>query len=87
MINTNQVKVNEIIKLVAREQGLNIVDVERAVSNIFDATSEIMEESGTNVIYLRYFGTFGGKLSRIKSIERAIQRKIDKDLKNGKEDI
>jgi len=74
----NQVQINKLELQCAKEFDVDTIDVDRIVSDIFGFTAKLMSEKKDNVIYLRYLGTFGGKLSRSNQIEKVKKNKDGK---------
>lgn len=84
MSSINQSRINDIIKMVANQNEIPFADAEKVVLSIFGSVSSIMSDGCENVIYLRYFGTFGGKRSRKLAIQRNKDRKLQKKLNDAK---
>ncbi len=87
MSSLNQVKVTELIHKVAKENNVTFTDADRAVHSIFQSVASIIAEDKINTVYLRYLGSFGSKISRVKSLERLKQKALDKKSKNEQEII
>lgn len=77
-LNYNQVPINKLEQRCAKEFNVDAIDVDRIVSDIFGFTAKLISDKKDNVIYLRFLGTFGGKLSRANKLQKL------KDIKDAK---